>query len=941
MAVKFRIDQATRSAGVDDETRWDLVPGQVITLTAVEPPPATGLAYEWELIDKTNASTELSAGTGISVQLPAPNNYGYAFLIELRVRQNGTIIGSSQRIAGCLTMNRKLSLPLFSETADPRSKLGARNEAGSTNNATYSNRGGTGETAKNWRGWTELLYQLVMAVENPPLPPSDLGGMPISYRVRNAVSQLYARADHWHDGLDLYVLKARSFSAEQSFEYIFGSNRYRELPSGPDYFFHVYSNASHGAGTPGETVPSTQNMWDWRCYFAFDIAGSLTFRIPRTPTGVVIAAEYGREIRGVQAGDGRITFVPDSGVQIRFTDQAKMYTTGKGCTFSLVRSTPPWAGSLDNDADIQVWDLTISGAEGAGGGVELPPGSGDVAGTYPALTVTGLRGHAVNNAEPADGQTLLWDDTTEFWTPGFPGVEGDVTGRLDATTVVALQGVPVLNSDPWPNATWIFNGLSWEPGDTKIRGFNILGSLPVPGQVLTLLAGDGENPDYWAAQDLPTPSGDAVSLRGVSIEEVAGNQGDVLTLVDGSWRPAAQTGGGGDATSIRGRAVDAVEPVDGDALTWDAGDEVWLPKAPRGFSEVYAIDFRTGSHSWASDLVDGTLHASYGSTFFELFVEGQGSVSLIEGEGLKLVPRQDGASSWDNASNTGITATFLADLVTSCDMIAYIRVASVDGGVPKDGDWIGVHIGAPAITRDGSGIPTVLSFDGTYRATGMAAQYGFSSGNPVARLVLGQGNLSSPVDNADLSTPGSFWLGLVSRGLMECHLGVEPVYTTPDNGVWAPYSDEDHKQIHGFLSLLTSSIHTRRRHVGIHVASSTAPYLASATISHLVVYQRNYWDAYRAREIAGPGTGGEEVGPNTVTMTIYLNNMADQAAMQAALESFYAGLAPGQAAYAADVAAVISPIGVGFIYDLIPEEPTDAESKLVLGTVNFQPSGEG
>lgn len=98
----------------------------------------------------------------------------------------------------------------------------------------------------------------------------------------------------------------------------------------------------------------------------------------------------------------------------------------------------------------------------------LPPFTGDVSGTHPATTVVGLHGRGIDAAPaPVDGNTLIFNGTT--WRPGTPPpppmapATGDVTGTYPALTVAGLRGRAISANAPQLNQYLRWNGSQWTP----------------------------------------------------------------------------------------------------------------------------------------------------------------------------------------------------------------------------------------------------------------------------------------------------------------------------------------------------------------------------------------------------------------------------------------------------------------------------------------------
>jgi hypothetical protein len=197
--------------------------------------------------------------------------------------------------------------------------------------------------------------------------------------------------------------------------------------------------------------------------------------------------------------------------------------------------------------------------------IGVPSASGDVSGTYPNLTVTGLQGRAVSSALPSDGYVLKWNASTSQWVPApdAGGTEYQAGDGLQLTgNIFSIRPAGVVSTMLAPNAVTSDKLADGAVTSLKIANGAVTAAKLADGAVLTSKIGDNQVTDPKIASvswskliGVPSASGDVsgtypnltvTGLQGRAVSSVSPSVGQVLKWNGSSWAPATdETGGGG------------------------------------------------------------------------------------------------------------------------------------------------------------------------------------------------------------------------------------------------------------------------------------------------------------------------------------------------------------------------------------------------------------
>lgn len=122
--------------------------------------------------------------------------------------------------------------------------------------------------------------------------------------------------------------------------------------------------------------------------------------------------------------------------------------------------------------------------------VTLADYTDDLSGTHPNATVIRIQGRDVADADPDDGDVLTWVEVDGEWAPAalpaveppvLPPGEGDVGGTYPDLDVVGLRNRPIAAAAPSTGQVLTWSGTAWRPATpTGTTPDNVV-TTPVPG----------------------------------------------------------------------------------------------------------------------------------------------------------------------------------------------------------------------------------------------------------------------------------------------------------------------------------------------------------------------------------------------------------------------------------------------------------------------------
>jgi len=285
-------------------------------------------------------------------------------------------------------------------------------------------------------------------------------------------------------------------------------------------------------------------------------------------------------------------------------------TQSKSVDFSGAATTKPVKAGVALPATCSVAELFLKTDAPAGANLYVcastntwtvqagaGPLGGDVTGTLPATVVKAIQGRPVSTTSPSDGQTLIWNASSNQWLPqivvGQQGPTGP-QGPAGPTGAIGPQGSTGLTGPPGPAGP---TGATGPQGSTGLTGATGLTGPPGPVGPTGAIGPQGST-GLTGATGLTGPPG-PVGPTGAT-----GPQGSTgLTGATGPQGPAGPTGATGPqgpsgvstlagdvsgpagatvVTAVQGNAVAITTPTNGQALVWNGSANQWQPQTVSG-----------------------------------------------------------------------------------------------------------------------------------------------------------------------------------------------------------------------------------------------------------------------------------------------------------------------------------------------------------------------
>jgi len=348
---------------------------------------------------------------------------------------------------------------------------------------------------------------------------------------------------------------------------------------------------------------------------------------------------------------------------------------------------------------------------------------GDIAGPPNGVTVNGLRGRAVGNAAPTNGQVLKWNAATNQWLPS-PGQTGNPADVFVAQTTVTILGTThQLGS----------NDLIVECYDNS--------SPPQRVEADHIQI----NPTtYDVTIWFSTPQTGYCVVNGAGTEGGGGGSGGASPVGgDLSGTTSAAT-----VTGIQNRSVANTAPANGQGLIWNSAASDWQPGTiSTNISSVFgrsgAVTAQTGDYSFAQ--IGGTISATQLPVGISATNIGAGSVTNTTFGYLSNVT-SDLQAQLNGKSSTNHTNTLSGDLAgnTSAATVVGLQNRALSSTAPANGQAL-VWNTAGALWQPGTITGNISSVFG--RSGAIAAQSGDYSFGQISGTV---GSAQLPAAGGDI-----------------------------------------------------------------------------------------------------------------------------------------------------------------------------------------------